>query len=74
MLSYVFDGMVAHFYENWVKKNSASVNINTESDGKLYLWTPNQSIWFSEVIIENKVRTDQEIFDHFNQTKSAYWL
>lgn len=74
MMSYVFDGDVASFYENWVKKNSASVDINTESDGKLYLWTPNQSVWFSGVIIENKVRTDKEILDYFNRTKSDYWL
>ena len=74
MMSYIFDGNVANFYENWVKKNSASVDINTESDGKLYLWTPNQSVWFSEVIIENKVRTDKEILDYFNRTKSDYWL
>lgn len=74
MMSYVFDGDVASFYENWVKKNSASVDINTESDGKLYLWTPNQSVWFSGIIIENKVRTNQEILDYFNRTKSDYWL
>jgi hypothetical protein len=33
-----------------------------------YLW------WISNIVLENKVRTDQEISDYYNQTKWNYWL
>lgn len=38
-------------------------------------WTRTFVNWYmSEVIIENKVRTAQEISDYYNQTKSNYWI
>lgn len=51
------------------------------------VWTPNAGIWWrkhwntnffrwyiSEFIWENKNRTDVEILDYYDQTKSNYWL
>lgn len=32
------------------------------------------NVWYGSVIIENKVRTVQEISDYYNQTKANYWL
>lgn len=32
------------------------------------------NVWYGSVIIENKVRTSQEISDYYDQTKANYWL
>lgn len=68
-------------YMNWILQ-SASSNISWRM-----VWTPNASIWWrknwntnffrwyiSEFIWENKVWTDTEISNYYNQTKSNYWL
>jgi len=34
----------------------------------------NYTWYFSEVIIENKTRTEQEVSNYFNGTKSNYWI
>ena len=42
-----------------------------------YAWSPQNTSWamsMSELIIEDKARTAQEIADYYNQTKSNYWL
>ena len=68
-------------YMNWVLQSTSS-NLSWRM-----VWTPNASIWWrkywnqnffrgylSKFIWENKVWTDQEISDYYNQTKANYWL
>ena len=73
-------GTTAKLYYNWVLQGTntslspqtwwwftiGNANINSTTD--YWKW------WISEVIVENKVRTDQEIADYYNQTKSDYWI
>ena len=76
-------GSVWSIYKNWnttpVKQATLSNQINT-SNSKLWVWCRHQTLtdnlnWYiSEMIIENKVRTAQEISDYYNQTKWNYWL
>lgn len=65
-------------YVNWTLKNSWSLTMNTDGT-TLYLWhNPRDwtyANWYiSKFIIENRVRTAQEVADYFNQTKADYWI
>lgn len=67
-------------YANWNLLDQTSINSNiaypsvnfslwgSESRWRSFDW------WLSEVIIEDKARTEQEIADYYNQTKSLYWI
>jgi len=68
-------------YRNWSLVGTYNYSFNPKNN----LWTSNWYInyfnnWWSvnrtlsEIIIESKVRTDQEISDYFNKTKSKYWI
>lgn len=67
-------------YLNWVLKGTYSFSVWNWT--WIYLsrrwdWITSNSRydWYlSEVIIEDKARTAQEISDYYNQTKSNYWL
>ena len=51
--------------------NTTNSNLNIWMN----IWGSNNMIWkISEVIIENKARTDTEISNYYNSTKSLYWL
>lgn len=73
-------GSVWTVYFNWTQVKQASIanSINTTNWTVLSLWTRfswNTDIftWYlSEMIIENKVRTAQEVSDYYNLTKSLY--
>ena len=71
------------FYVNWQlqwtwswQMNSNYVNYftfsntqdNSSSTSKRWKW------WASGLIVENKIWTEQEILNYYNQTKSNYWL
>lgn len=63
-------------YYDWVNTNSITGN-SSSYNKTFYLWSAN--VWLSrlpwqiwECIIENKVRTAQEIADYYNQTKASY--
>jgi hypothetical protein len=59
----------------WNATGSGSVWYNTEVIWNYRPWDKNPFIWYmSDFIIENKVRTTQEISDYYNQTKTNYWL
>lgn len=59
----------------WSATGSGSVWYNTEVIWNYRPWDKNPFIWYmSDFIIENKVRTTQEISDYYNQTKTNYWL
>ena len=63
-------------YINW---NLYTSHSTTQSSWLLGIWY-SASIWdyhnwyMSEFIVENKIRTAQEISDYYNQTKANYWL
>lgn len=73
-----YDGTATKMYQNWAFMKSSNMSLNT--------WWTQLSIWsiyssstgykwkISNLIIENKVRTAQEIADYYNLTKSNYWL
>lgn len=68
-------------YLNWNLYTSWWDSRTTTPDWPFYIWysdiNPSNTYWYnyiSEVIIENKVRTAQEISNYFNQTKSLYWI
>ena len=66
-------------YINGQSSWSRSYPINTNWT-TLYLWVtmdtwhPWQSLYLSEVIFENRVRTATEISDYYNSHKGLYWL
>lgn len=70
-------------YENWVWKlyvnNNLIItwnyNINTSWWFLTIFDTDNSISWYaSNIIIENKARTEEERTDYYNITKSLYWL
>ena len=74
---YTREGASVKTYQNG--EFSTSITGSTSTQNKL-LWIWSSREWdrfkwlISEVIIENKVRTAQEIADYYNQTKSLYWI
>lgn len=70
-----------YIYVDWVLANSWT-HSNTLSSTWVSAWgkpftnqyTDYFSWYLSNVILENKARTAQEISNYYNQTKSKYWL
>lgn len=69
-------------YKNWSQISSGSLATNITSTD-FTIWSFNQiSYWnyqsfngyMSEFIVEDKVRTAQEIADYYKKTKVKYWL
>lgn len=69
-------------YKNWELYDSYSLTRVTDT-WKLMIWIPHSNVsdsgdcwnWnISELIIENKVRTAQEVGDYYDQTKWNYWI
>ena len=77
-LVYTYNWSWTHkFYINWTLYWSWSWNLTINSWNHKEIWRRNQSVsWYmmSECIIEDKVRTDDEIQAYFNKTKSKYWI
>ena len=77
-----YDGSTYTLYINWTANISGSLTANTTSDKICIWWNTDTRIWYwmpekaymSEVIIENKARTAQEILDYYNITKSLYGI
>lgn len=63
-------------YIDWQQKWTSSVTLNTQNWILIWKWQWNYYFdWkVSNLIIENKVRTAQEISDYYNQTKANYGL
>ena len=77
-LIYTYDGSTQKLYNNGTLIAQQNITLGT-GNNTLYIWA--SSNWWdkfswnlSNLIIENKVRTAQEIADYYNQTKSNYWL
>lgn len=82
LVTFTNDGTTKKFYKNWtlIKQWSLSYNI---SGWDLTIWSFSSSFnshyqsfygYMSEFIVENKVRTAQEITDYYNASKSIYGL
>ena len=77
-----YDWTTWKHYVNWTQVNSWTLSTNTSwttlclwASSDTRSWYENYFKWYlSEVIIENKARTAEEISDYYNQTKSNYWL
>ena len=64
-----WDGTKVVCYLNWSKVAEWTCNVNVWTSCK---FITNINVTFSELIYESAVRTDQEISDYYNQTKSNY--
>lgn len=75
-----YDGTKFNCYLNWNKQGEWTKSIDTHwSD--LYLMNASWESWknwiysnMSDVILENKARTAQEISDYYDLTKGNYWI
>ena len=71
-----YDGSTARLYVNWEQKATSNVSLST-SWSTFYIWkhfVPNGTNWYiSEVIIEDKCWTAQDISNYYDQTKWDYW-
>lgn len=68
------------FYINWASLTTWSYTLATWSTKLSIWWASENQAWncfnwcISEVIVESKARTAQEVADYYNKTKSNYWL
>ena len=75
-----YDGSSMKIYKNWALNTSASTSYDISWDSnplKIWAyWDSNYCFYgyMSEIIIENKVWTAEEISDYYNQTKSLYGI
>lgn len=85
LLTFTSTGNTFNFYVNWASIWSSSWTINTTAISSSYplrLMRQNTASssnyqvrgYISEVIIENKTRTADEIANYYNQTKANYWI
>jgi hypothetical protein len=66
------DGVTNVKIASWLSKpssNGTQLNIWAEFNGTTRAWG-----YVSNLIIEDKARTAQEISDYYNQTKANYWI
>ena len=76
----VYDGSKFTWYVNWVSTWTWTRTINTWNTYFCIWWSWLNPTWnafngsFSNVIIENVARTEQEVADYYNLTKWSYWL
>ena len=76
------DGTTYKIYVNWVLNTSGTLTPNTTGTAIVIGWTidtrsqyEDYVYWYiSDVIIENKAWSSQEIQDYYNLTKWNYWL
>ena len=75
-----YDGTKFEWYVNWVSRWTWTKTINTGSN-KFSIFGASENPawngfnwWMSELILEDKVRTAQEVLDYYNLTKSNYWF
>lgn len=64
-------------YCDWVLLNTVSWSLSATSWLAIWWnggWWYRANIYMADLILESKVRTDQEILDYYNQTKANYWL
>ena len=82
LITWTYDNWSCKLYINWTQVASwtytawainvfwVGTTFGTEATWYTYQWNG----YVSKVILENKVRTAQEINDYYNWTKADYWL
>jgi len=77
----IADWTTMYFYVDGVLKDSTSFSYSTVTLDAFNIWNqifneiPRHWMWYlSEIIIEDKARTAQEIAGYYNQTKWDYWI
>ena len=80
----ISDNGTFKLYQNWVLAHTQTVNPWLNTNWLARIWGNNYNEWAwdrwfstwyaSRVIIENKVRTAQEVDLYYRTTKSNYWL
>lgn len=71
-------------YKNWVLQyENVYTDISSWNSKYLTVWTRDDNWtqnwdkwdwWISNIILENKARTADEVLDYYNSTKSLYWI
>ena len=84
LLTFTYTSWVNSFYVNWELIWTYNGTQSTQSISSSYpfrLWHNINATWgewwywgLSNLIIENKARTQEEVTSYFNSTKSNYWL
>lgn len=80
LITWTYDGSNVKIYINWqlissTAESGSMLSNNTQASIGNYLWTTQLFYWnLSEVILEDKSRTADEITNYYNQTKFNYWL
>ena len=86
LITVTYDWATVKYYLNWSNIWSSDLSLNTTAVGstrKFVIWcrldssaNPNQYVkWYmSNMILEDKARTAQDVSDYYNLTKSNYWL
>jgi hypothetical protein len=74
----IYDGTKFEWFKNWTSIWTWTYTINTQWN-ELYFWK-HDNLWnsmdgyFSNIIIENKVWTAQDVSDYYDISKANYWL
>ena len=69
--AYGYDGTKIVGYLNWTKVAEITTSIYNTNNRKIWSYIDET---LSNLIYETTPRTDQEVTDYYNQTKSNYWL
>ena len=78
LITTTYDGATSKVYINWTLAWSSTVTLATTSSNFIisWWWVGNETFnWYiSNVIVENKAWTSDEIANYYNKTKKNYWL
>ena len=76
LVTWVRDGSSIKLYINWALEKEKAISVWTLSYTQLGISRNTRSMvgYVSNVIFEDKLRTQQEISDYFDQTKALYWI
>jgi hypothetical protein len=74
LVTWTKTGTTMSLYINWVLGSTTTLNTATWRSSYEVVGQELTSWTYWEAIIENKIRTAQEISDYYDLTKSNYWL
>jgi hypothetical protein len=70
-----WDGTTIKLYRDWVLLKTQAWTDNSSRDTIFFWFWANQTkLYISNAIIETTVRTDSDVLNYYNQTKSNYWI
>jgi hypothetical protein len=78
-LCFIYNGATnCKLYANWILVDSNLASVSPQS--WIRIWSKHESTYdphkwrMARIILENKIRTDQEVADYFDQTKTDYGI